>query len=223
MTPATPSAPRVRILVVDDHPVVREGLVRVLERENGLKVCAEAASISEALEAVQAAKPDLAIVDISLGGQNAIELIKDIRVRHPRLMVLVHSMHDESVYAERSLQAGASGYLMKREPVQQLLVAIHRVLAGEIYLSENMTREMLRRAAIRRTNEGTSPLQHLSDREFEVFEMLGRGLQTKEIAALLHLSPKTVHAHREHLKEKLKLKSSASVVCHAIQWVESQK
>lgn len=214
---------RVRILIVDDHPVMREGLVRVLEREAGLRVCAEAASIPEALAAITTAKPDLAIVDISLGGQNAIELIKDIKVRHPQLPLLVHSMHDEAVYAERSLRAGASGYVMKQEPPQQLLAAVRRVLDGEIYLSENMTRELVRRTAIGGRNEGASSLHQLSDREFEIFEMLGRGLQIKEIAGLLHLSAKTVHSHRERLKEKLQLRSSASVVRRAIQWAESQK
>lgn len=221
--PAASGRRRVQILIVDDHPVMREGLVRVLEQEAGLTICAQASNIPEALAAIETAKPDLAIVDISLKGQNAIELIKDIKVRHPRLPILVHSMHDESVYAERSLRAGAGGYIMKHEPPQQLLVAVHRVLGGEIYLSENMTQEMVRRAAICRRKEGASLLHQLSDREFEIFEMLGRGLQTKEIAALLHLSPKTVHTHREHLKEKLKLESSASVVRRAIQWAESQK
>ncbi len=211
-----------RILVVDDHPVMREGLAQVIDRAGDLTVCAQAASIPQALELIENTQPDLAIVDIALGGQNGLELIKDLKVRHPKLLVLVHSMHDEQVYAQRSLRAGARGYLMKHEPTPKLLHAIRLVLAGEIYLSETMSRLILHRVADPHINQGVSPVECLSDRELEVFEGLGRGRKTKEIAADLHLSVKTVQTYCEHLKTKLHLKDATSLVRFAVQWVEAQ-
>jgi DNA-binding NarL/FixJ family response regulator len=213
---------KTRILVVDDHPVVREGLARVIENQSDLMICGQAATIPEALAVLAASKPDVAIVDISLGGHNAIELIKDIKVRHPELPVLVHSMHDESVYAERSLRAGAKGYIMKQEPPQNLVVALRQVLAGEIYLSQKMTKEIVHRATGKPTDTGAFPLHQLSDREFEVFELLGQGVGTREIGQRLHLSPKTVQTHREKLKCKLNLKDGMSLVRFATQWAEAQ-
>lgn len=213
---------RARILVVDDHPTMREGLARVIDEAGDLVVCAQAESIHHALELIETAQPDLAIVDITLRRENGIELIKDLKIRHPKLPVLVHSMHDEQVYAQRSLRAGARGYLMKHEPPPKLLHAIRQVLAGEIYLSETMTRQMLHHVADSPFAKGISPVERLSDRELQVFEKLGRGRKTKEIAADLHLSIKTVQTYCEHLKEKLQLKDATSLARFAVQWVETQ-
>lgn len=213
---------RARILVVDDHPTMREGLARVIDDAGDLIVCAQAESIHRALELIATTQPDLAIVDITLRCENGIELIKDLKIRHPRLPVLVHSMHDEQVYAQRSLRAGARGYLMKHEPPTKLLQAIRQVLAGEIFLSETMTRQMLHHVADSPFAKGVSPVERLSDRELQVFEQLGQGRKTKEIAADLHLSVKTVQTYCEHLKEKLQLKDSTSLAHFAVQWVEAQ-
>lgn len=213
---------KTRVLLVDDHPTMREGLIRVIEREVDLTVCGEAESIQRALEMIEASKPDIAVVDISLGGQNGIELIKDIKIRYSQLPVLVHSMHDESVYAERSLRAGAKGYISKKEPPQKLLQAIREVLQGEISLSEAMTRQILHAVGADRPDRKTSPFRELSDREFEVFELTGQGLGTKEIAGALHVSEKTVQAHRDHIRQKLDLPDGRGLTRFAIRWVESQ-
>lgn len=220
--PPVSSPAKIKVLLVDDHPTMREGLIRVIEREADLTVCGEAESIQRALEVIAAAKPDVAVVDISLAGQNGLELIKDIKVRHPQLSVLVHSMHDESVYAERALRAGAKGYISKNEPPQRLLQAIRDVLKGEIFLSAAMTRQILRTVGADRADRKTSPFRELSDREFEVFELTGQGLGTKEIAGTLHLSEKTVQAHRDHIRQKLQLPDGRSLTGFAIRWVESQ-
>lgn len=213
---------KTRVLLVDDHPTMREGLIRVIEREADLTVCGEAESIQRALEMIEFIKPDVAVVDISLGGHNGLELIKDIKIRHPQLSVLVHSMHDESVYAERALRAGAKGYISKNEPPQKLLQAIRDVLKGEIFLSAAMTRQILHAVGADRADRKTSPFRELSDREFEVFELTGQGLGTKEIAGTLHLSEKTVQAHRDHIRQKLNLPDGRSLTGFAIRWVESQ-
>lgn len=201
---------------------MREGLARVIDETGDLIVCAQAESVHRALELIETTQPDLAIVDITLRRENGIELIKDLKIRHPKLPVLVHSMHDEQVYAQRSLRAGARGYLMKHEPPPKLLRAIRQVLAGEIYLSEPMTRQMLHHVADSPFAKGVSPVERLSDRELEVLEQLGQGRKTKEIAADLHLSIKTVQTYCEHLKEKLQLKDSTSLARFAVQWVEAQ-
>ncbi len=214
---------RTRILVVDDHPIVWEGLARVIDRTTDLMVCAHAENIPQALEAVENSKPDLVIVDISLGEQNGIELIKNITLRNPTLPVLVHSMYDETMYAERCLRVGAKGYLMKQEPPQRLLEAVRRVLKGEVHLSEAMTKQLLCRISSGPGRKGNSPSSLLSNREFEVFEMLGRGRRTKEIAQLLHISDKTVQTHRERIKMKLGIKDAVSLVRQAVQWVEAQR
>jgi DNA-binding NarL/FixJ family response regulator len=213
---------KTKVLLVDDHPTMREGLIRVIEREVDLTVCSQAACIRQALEMIESSNPDIAVVDISLGGENGIELIKDIKLRHPQLPVLVHSMHDESVYAERSLRAGAKGYITKKEPPQKLLEAIREVLQGEIFLSTAMTRQILHAVGGDRADRKTSPFRELSDREFEVFELTGQGLGTKEIAGTLHLSEKTIQAHRDHIREKLNLPDGRHLTRFAIRWVESQ-
>ena len=216
-------APKSRILVVDDHPIVREGLVRVIEATADLRVCAQAENIPQAHEAIAILKPDLAIVDLALGCQNGLELIKDIQARPPGPRVLVHSMYDESIYAERCLRAGATGYIMKDDPPARLLSAIRQVLKGEVYLSEAMTKQLLGRIAGQKASQGTSPADRLSDRELEVFELLGRGRGTKEIARFLHLSDKTVQTYREHIKVKLSIKDAVGLVQRAVQWVDSRR
>jgi DNA-binding NarL/FixJ family response regulator len=213
---------KTRVLLVEDHPTMREGLIRVIEREADLTVCSQAACIRQALEMIESSNPDIAVVDISLGGENGIELLKDIKLRYPHLPVLVHSMHDESVYAERSLRAGAKGYVSKKEPPQKLLQAIREVLHGEIFLSTAMTRQILHSVGADKVNRKTSPFRELSDREFEVFELTGQGLGTKEIAGTLHLSEKTVQAHRDHIRQKLNLPDGRGLTRFAIRWVESQ-
>lgn len=220
--PSGPTA-RAQVLVVDDHPIVREGLMRVIDATSDLRICAHAESIPQALEAVEKAKPVMAIVDIALGGQNGIELIKDLKTRYPDLPVLVHSMYDESMYAERCLRAGAKGYVMKQEPPERLLQGARRVLRGEVFLSEAMTRQLLCRISNGPAGKGNSPAELLSDRELEVFEFLGRGYRTKEIAEMLHLSEKTIQTYREHIKEKLGLRDAVTLVRRAVQWFESQK
>jgi DNA-binding NarL/FixJ family response regulator len=211
-----------RVLLVDDHPTMREGLVRVIEREDDLMVCGQAGSVHLALEMIESSKPDIAVVDLSLGGQNGIDLIKDIKVRHLSLPVLVHTMHDESVYAERSLRAGAKGYINKADPPEMLLKAIRSVLHGDIYLSETATKDLLHAIAEDQPGRRKSPVHGLSDREFQVFELIGRGLGTKEIASALHLSAKTVQAHRDHVRQKLKLKDGSDLMRFAIQWAGAQ-
>jgi len=219
----TPTAPkRAKVLIVDDHPTMREGLIRVIERESDLQICGETGSAREALEIVQKCKPDIVLLDLSLGKENGIEVIKDLRIRHPLLVVLVHSMHEDSVYAGRALRAGARGYVTKSEPPGNILKAIREVLEGEIYLNPALTKEVLHTLVADDHQKGASPFGVLSDREFEVFEMMGKGFVTKEIAATLHLSQKTVQAHRDHIREKMGFKDAASLLRFAIRWTEAQ-
>jgi DNA-binding NarL/FixJ family response regulator len=208
-----------KVLVVDDHPVFREGLVRVLNQERDLTVCGEAADASEALKLLGTLKPDLIIVDISLEGMNGIDLIKSIRTQQPRLAILVLSMHKESLYAERALRAGANGYLMKRESGQKLLGAIRQVLRGQTYASDDFKEHILRGAMGTKESLKSSPMERLSDRELEVFQRIGQGYGTRQIAEELNLSMKTIETYREHLREKLSLKSTFELVQYAIGWV----
>jgi DNA-binding NarL/FixJ family response regulator len=219
--PKTKSAapPKARVLLVDDHPIVREGLRRVIDAESDLTVCGEAVSRRQGLDAVEKLKPDIAVVDVSLEGSHGLELVKDLRVRHPQLPVLMLSMHDEALYAERALKAGAKGYLMKREPPEKLLRALRRALQGELAFSEAFTAQVLSRTSDGERRPET-PTERLSDRELEVLEMLGKGLKTRQIAEQLYLSVKTIQAYREHLKAKLDLPDGASLMRFAVQWVE---
>jgi len=208
-----------RVLVVDDHPVVRQGLRLLIDHEPDLEVCAEAETAADALRAVAAHKPDVAVVDLSLKGASGLELIKDIRVRHADLPVLVLSMSDESVYAERVLRAGATGYLMKEAATDEVLTALRRVLDGGIYLSEAMASRLLVQLVRGVPADGGSPVDRLSDRELEVFGLIGRGLGTGEIARRLHLSPKTIETYRAHIKQKLNLADATELLQHAIYYV----
>jgi DNA-binding NarL/FixJ family response regulator len=215
--PRAPNGPA-QILIVDDHPIVRHGLEQLINDEPGLQVCGSAASPAEALEAIRASKPDLAVVDLALGDDSGLELIKNLKAVQPDLRVLVISMHDEVYYADRVLRAGALGYLMKQEPAEQMIAAIHQVLSGNVYLSESMAASMLTRMVGAKKNKGGSPVDRLTDRELQVFEYIGKGLGTRQIAEKLHLSIKTVENYREHLKAKLKLRTSSELVRYAVRW-----
>jgi len=205
-----------RVLLVDDHPILRQGLARLINEQKDLMICGEFEEAAKALDSIEAAKPDAAIVDISLKGASGIELLKNIKVRFPQLLVLVLSMHDESLYAERALRAGASGYIMKQEATEQVLVALRRVLGGEIYLSEPMSSKLMHQLVGGKPTAG-SLLERLSDRELEIFGLIGQGRGTRQIAEQLHLSVKTVESHRAHIKEKLNLKNATELVHRAIQ------
>ncbi len=215
-----PSQSRHRILIVDDHPMMREGLRTLISRERDLIVCGEAETAGQALDAVAKLKPDLVLADITLPGPNGIELIKDICALQQGMLILVISMHDESLYAERVLRAGARGYIMKQESGPTMMQAIRQVLAKRIYLSDKMSARILEHVVGKRTE--ASPIKRLSDREWEVFELIGRGRGTVQIAEELHLSPKTVEAHRAHVKEKLDLRTMTELVSFASRWVETQ-
>lgn len=217
------SKAKVRVLLVDDHAVVRDGLAQLLQSEIDLTVCGEAASAEEAVEILDRCKPDLAIVDISMAGVNGIELIKNLKAMSPKLAVLVLSMHDESHYAERALRAGAHGYVMKREARDRIMQAIRTVLDGEIYVSERIQKTLMHQYLHGPGGKTDSPVSRLSDRELEVLTLLGRGLSSKDIGDRLHLSPKTVDSHRTHMKEKLALAGGPELIRFAYDWVSSQE
>jgi DNA-binding NarL/FixJ family response regulator len=218
MARTTPGESRkTRIFLVDDHPVVRIGLKELINQKPDLLVCGEAESAEAALQAILSLHPDLAIVDLSLQGAGGLGLIKDLKIRHPKLPVLVLSMHEESLYAERALRAGARGYVMKREARTQLESAIRRTVGGKIYLSKRMSDRLLELVTGPVQAKKGQPLEQLSDRELEVFEMIGRGKGTSEIAKLLHLSVKTIEGYRANIKTKLGLKSALELVRYALQ------
>ncbi|MBV8781407.1 MAG: response regulator transcription factor [Phycisphaerae bacterium] len=206
-----------RVLLVDDHPIVRQGLTQLINAESDLIVSAEASSAREAMQKLEGALPDIVIVDISLEDRNGVELIKDIVARHPRLPCLALSMYDETMYGVRVLRAGGRGYVMKQEAPTKVVAAIRRVLQGHIYVSENMATRLVDQYVMT-TNAPTSPTSELSDRELEVLTLIGRGLGTREIAEKLFLSVKTIEAHRERMKEKLKLKSGPELIRYAVQF-----
>lgn len=200
--------------------MVREGVAEIIKHEPDLDVCGTATTANEGLEALGKLQPDLVIVDITLPGKNGIEFIKDARAMHPELRILVMSMHDESLYADRVLRAGGRGYIRKQEGGDKLIDAIRRVLRGEIAVSEKMTGKLLETFSGRKTME--SPLEGLSDRELEVFQLIGQGKTMKEIGDVLHLSPKTIEVHRAHIREKLKVTSAAALVSYAARWSQTQ-
>lgn len=212
-----------KVLIVDDHPLVRQGLRTVIEQEPNLEVCGEAESADKALDAVENEKPDIVIVDLTLKDSNGLDLIKDVNVRHPRILLLVLSMRDEAFYAERVLRAGARGYVTKEEGPQKVVEAIRQLLRGEIHLSEKMASKVLRKFASGDAENTESPIDALTDRELQVFQLIGHGMPTREIAEKLHISTKTVDSHREHIKDKLKLDSATELLKQAIEWVQYQK
>jgi DNA-binding NarL/FixJ family response regulator len=216
----TKTKKRSRVLIVDDHPAVREALALRIARQRDLEVCGEAADTSEALNLLAETKPDVAVVDISLKTGNGIDLIKRIKDRNGNVCILVWSMHSESLYAERALRAGALGYVTKDQATDRIVEAIRQVLAGKIYLSEAMTERMLQRAVGGGRAEVTrSPLDVLADRELEVFRLIGQGVKTAEIAERLHLSVKTVETYRDRMRRKLDLSDSTKLAHYATQWV----
>ncbi len=214
---------RRRILVVDDHAIVRDGLALLIAREEDLSICGEAGSAEEAVQTVTKCKPDLVLLDISLGGANGLELIKNLRALDDGLRMLVLSMHDETHYAERALRAGAQGYVMKRAGREEILRAIRTVLAGEIFVSDQINKSILHQYLHGATGSNGSPISSLSDRELEILTLLGKGLSSKEIADRLHLSQKTVDSHRTHMKDKLRLKGAPELIRFAFEWVSSQE
>jgi DNA-binding NarL/FixJ family response regulator/HPt (histidine-containing phosphotransfer) domain-containing protein len=218
--PAPPYKKRFKIFVVDDHPLILEGLVRLLNLQPDLKLCGQATTAHQALKAIPILKPDLVILDITLSGSDGMGLIKDMKLRSLKSFILVLSMHDESLYAERALKAGAKGYIMKHQPPKELLKAVHRILDGEIYLSEKMEAKMLHKIADSSVNEKTAPEGSLSDRELQTYQLIGQGRGTREIAAELNISPKTVESYRAHIKVKMNLKNAHELTQHAVHWVE---
>lgn len=218
-----PAAPaRRRILIIDDHPFMRAGLAQLIDRQTDMQVCGEAGNPAEAIHELAHCQPDLVLTDITMPGRSGLEFIKDLLTTHPKMPVLVVSMHDEAIYAERVLRAGARGYIMKEAGGENLLAAIRQIMRGEIYVSPAMAARILENLSARRPRGSSSPIEKLTDREFEVFRLIGQGKSTRDIAEQLHLSPKTVDVHRGHIKEKLELKDVTSLVRHAVRWVETQ-
>jgi DNA-binding NarL/FixJ family response regulator len=211
-----------QVYLVDDHPIVRQGLIKLIEQEEGLEVCGEAGSVGEALGEIQQKGPDVILVDISLEDSNGLELIKTIDDLGLQIPTLVLSMHDESLYAEHALKAGASGYVMKQAASNTLIQAIEKVLDGEIYVSKTMSSQMLKMAFRSSGEKQRSGTDALSLRELEVFELIGRGNSTREIAEQLNLSVKTIETYRAHIKEKLQLRSGTELMHRAIHWVENE-
>jgi DNA-binding NarL/FixJ family response regulator len=212
-----------KIFVVDDHPIVRQGLGLLINREADMIVCGAAEEAQSALRAIPTLQPDVMVVDISLTGPDGLELVKTIRTRDANLPILVLSMHDESIYAERALRAGANGYIMKQEATEKVLVAIRRILRGDVYLSDRVSSKMLQQYVRGSTTARESPVADLSDRELEVFRLVGEGHGTRQIAEELHLSVKTVETYQAHIKEKLSLRNARELVQHAIEWHLTEK
>jgi len=217
------AAEKKMVLVVDDHPLMRQGLSLLINQQQDMQVCGEAEEAQAAMHALAQKKPDIMILDISLNGPDGLELLKSIRVSHPDLPVLILSMHDEAIYAERALRARANGYIMKQEATEKVLVAMRRILNGDIYLSDRMQNKMLHQFIDGAPSMIQSRISSLSDRELEVFRLIGEGRATREIAEELHLSIKTVETYQAHIKEKLALRSGRELIQHAIQWKISEK
>jgi DNA-binding NarL/FixJ family response regulator len=222
MTPRKKSPAKKKVLLVDDHPMMREGLAQLFSNQPDLEVCGDAGDANEALEKIHLLKPDLVLTDITLPGKNGLELIKDIQALHPGILVLVISMHDETLYVERVLRAGGRGYIMKQEGGKKIALAIQQVLSGQIYVSEKMSAKILEVFSGHRADVAVSPVEKLTDREFEVFQLIGQGFETKQMADKLHISTKTIEVHRANAKAKLKLTSMTELIRYAVRWVESQ-
>ena len=218
-----PETTKSRIFIVDDHPIVRQGLALLINREPDLEVCGDAEEANSALRLTEMTRPDLVVVDISLNGPDGLDLLKTLRTRSPKLPVLMLSMLDELLYAERALRAGANGYIMKQEATERVLVAIRRILGGEMYVSDRMASKMLHRFARDSQPEVQLPIAGLTDRELEVFRLIGAGHGTRQIADELHISVKTVESYQAHIKEKLSLKNSRELVQRAVEWTVAEK
>ena len=211
-----------RIVIVDDHPLFRKGLQEMIHSEGSFAVCGEAGTAAEAMDVIRKLNPELVIVDLSLPGANGIELIKNIRAEFSKLPILVLSMHDESLYALRALRAGADGYVMKHEAMANVIQAIREVFNGHPYLSPAMAAQVITKFAQRQAEGEVDAVERLSDRELEILELIGKGHEVRQIAKLLHLSPKTVETHRAHIKDKLDLKNSREVARFALQWLQAR-
>ncbi|HEX4708242.1 MAG TPA: response regulator transcription factor [Candidatus Udaeobacter sp.] len=211
-----------RIVIVDDHPLFRKGLEELIQSDDSFAVCGEAGNAAEAMEVIRSLNPELVIVDLSLPGANGIELIKNIRAEFSKLPILVLSMHDESLYALRALRAGADGYVMKHEAMANVIQAIREVFEGRPYLSPAMAAQVITKFAHRQAEGEEDAVERLSDRELEILELIGKGHEVRQIAKLLHLSPKTVETHRAHIKDKLDLKNSREVARFALQWLSAR-
>lgn len=210
-----------KVFIVDDHPLVREGLTRFINLQQDMSVCGEASSTHEALKWIPILQPDIVVLDLTLPDSYGLDLIKDMKLMSLKALVLIFSMHDESLYAERALRAGAQGYIMKEEESKEVLRALRRILDGGIYLSEKMSAKMLHKLAEGASDENTPPEGMLSDRELQVFESIGRGRGTRQIAEELRISAKTVESYRAHIKVKIGLKNAHELIQHATHWVES--
>ena len=210
-----------QVFLVDDHPLVRQALCELINQEGDMAVCGEAEGAPAALRSIAALKPDVAVVDLTLKEGSGLDLVKDLKLRQPNLPVLVLSMHDESTYAERLLRSGARGYVMKDQASDKVVIALRKVLSGEVYLSDKMSARILHKL-VGGAPATASPVDLLSDRELQVFELIGQGIGTRRIAEKLHLSVKTVETYREHIKLKLKLDNATDLLQHAIQWTQSK-
>jgi DNA-binding NarL/FixJ family response regulator len=214
-----PSNPKkYSVLLVDDHPIVRQGLALLIDREADLSVCGEAEGAHTAFHAIETLHPDIVVLDISLSGPDGLDVLKEIRMKSADLPVLILSMHDESIYAERAMRAGANGYIMKQEATEKVLIAIRRILQGDVYVSDRLTKTMLQQFVRGGPPANRSPLLNLTDRELEVFRLIGEGHGTRRIADELHLSVKTIESYQAHIKEKLALRNARELVQHAIEW-----
>lgn len=217
---------KAKVFIVDDHPVLRQGLAMLINQEEDMVFAGEAGDASSAMEGIEAVHPDLVLMDISLEGTSGIELTKNLLVKHPELLVLMISMYDESVYVDRALQVGAKGYLMKREVTDHIILAIRKVLSGEIYVSERWKEKLINKFAGRKTEVGTQSefsSQSLSDRQLEVLQLMGQGYSTKKIACELHVSVKTVESHYANIKVKLDLENFHELIQHAVKWSIAEK
>jgi len=212
-----------KVFIVDDHPIVRQGLAQLINQENDLVVCGEASDIPSALKEIPRFSPDILIVDISLGQESGIRLIEEVLIRKPELPALVLSMHDEFLYAERCLKAGAKGYVMKQEPPEKVIQAIKKVLKGGMYISEKLSAKFLHKFITKRSEEHGSPIESLSNRELEVFQLIGQGLKTRKIAEQLNLSVKTIETYIEHIKRKMDIDDSRNLILHAAQWFMNEQ
>jgi DNA-binding NarL/FixJ family response regulator len=214
---------RRRILILDDHPITRYGLTQLINHEPDLQVCGDAESAAQALVAIKSARPDLVLADITMPGRSGLEFIKDMRAQHHGIAVLVMSMHDENIYAERVLRTGGRGYIMKNEGGEKILEAIRQVLRGQVYVSQSMSAALLEVFTPRRSSGDEAAPGVLSDREFEVFQLIGQGLSAQQIGQRLNLSVKTVGTHRQHIMQKLKLRTGPELIRQAVRWAAAQQ
>jgi DNA-binding NarL/FixJ family response regulator len=213
---------KTRVLIIDDHPLLRQGIAVLINAEKDMEVCGQVDDALVAISKIEKLAPDIIVLDITLKSHNGIELLKNIKARFPQMQVLILSMHDENIYAPRALRAGAAGYVMKHEATENVITALRKILSGEIYMSQEVSSRLLNRMVGGRSSGLMSPVDELSDRELEVFTLLGKGLGTRPIAEKLHLSVKTIESHRAKIKEKLNLKTANELVHHAIQWVQNE-